>query len=208
MSHTTLNKKERELEVELTDKQKMFCQYYLVNYNGTEAAKKASYKSPGAAAANLLTIPKVQRYLRHYQKQLHDKLKLSQEAILLELYYLCTRTTDDFVDDDGKIITDLSKLTERAKHSIDGLEQECWTDNDGNQHIKNKLRLVPKATALDLAMKNKGMFAPVKSEATVTTIDFSKLYGKPPGALDNDVIEDPDEPRKLEQSNPNILEIT
>ncbi|MFZ9343493.1 MAG: terminase small subunit [Candidatus Nanopelagicaceae bacterium] len=154
-------------EAKLTDKERAFIAEYQVDYNATRAAKAAGYseKTAQVTGAKLLSKPHIARAIGASQQAKIEKLELSAEEVLKQLYYCVTRSAKDFCDEEGKIITDVSKLNARACATIDGIEQDVYFDNEGNQHVKTKLKLVPKASAMDMAMKHKGLFAPTKIES-------------------------------------------
>ena len=172
----------------LTLKELRFVSEYLACMNPVTAAKKAGYSAP--MGKKLLENPIIAKMIAYEDQKTCEKLELSREEILLQLYYCVTRSVSDFCDAEGKIITDVRHLSERARNTIDGIEQDVYWDSEGNQHLKTKIKLVPKATALDMAMKHKGLFAPQQIDLAASNrpvLDWSKLYGKPDG------VEQPDE---------------
>lgn len=68
----------------LTDKQKMFCEEYLLDLNGYQAALRAGYSENSAMqqASRLLSYDKVQSFLAALKKERSDKLKIDQEWVL------------------------------------------------------------------------------------------------------------------------------
>lgn len=74
-------------ETNLTPQQELFCQEYIVDYNGTQAAKRAGYSDKTAAvqASRLLKNAKVLSRVRAIQKERLEKLALTQESVLLNL---------------------------------------------------------------------------------------------------------------------------
>ena len=69
---------------DLTDKQKLFCQEYLLDLNGYHAALRAGYSENSAMqqASRLLSYDKVQWFLAELKKERSDKLKIDQEWVL------------------------------------------------------------------------------------------------------------------------------
>lgn len=176
----------------LSLKQLRFVSEYLACMNPCEAAVKAGYSKP--MGNKLLENKTIARMVEFEDRKTCEKLELSREEILLQLYYCVTRSARDFCDADGKIITDVNLLTDRACNVIDGIEQTVvsYWDADAEREVtevKTKLKLVPKATAIDMAMKHKGLFAPQQVDVLTSrpTLDWSNLYGKPEG------VESPDE---------------
>ncbi len=74
-------------ENNLTPQQELFCQEYIVDYNGTQAAKRAGYaeKTASVQASRLLRNDKVLSRVRVIQKERLEKLALTQESVLLNL---------------------------------------------------------------------------------------------------------------------------
>ena len=180
----------------INDRMRRFCVEYASNgYDQKAAALAAGYseKSASVSACILMRKPEIRREIAKIERDTFERLELKRDDILLQLYDCVTRNAGDFCDETGKIVTDVSKLSRRARNVIDGIEQDVHQqfDKDGNvvgETIKTKLRLVPKTGAIDMAMKHKGLFAPtlVQGEAKVA-IDWdamTKLASEP------DVIEE------------------
>lgn len=71
----------------LTMKQRMFCDEYLVDMNGTQAAIRAGY-SVGCAtsqASKMLSMPKLQKYLEAKRRKLEIKTEMSAQYVLQNL---------------------------------------------------------------------------------------------------------------------------
>jgi len=84
----------------LTDKQKRFCEEYLIDLNATQAYLRAGYKvSENVAAVNaarLLQKPHVQEYIAERQKELQVKTAITQERVLQELAAVAFADIADF----------------------------------------------------------------------------------------------------------------
>ena len=159
---------------ELTPLMKRFVEEYVIDYCATDAVLRAgsSARSRGAAGVmgcNLLKNPVVKRAIFALERETSEKLEITRDEILTELFYCATRTGRDFVDvDTGEIITDVHRLPTRAQKTIDSIEQDVviYKDREGNEtgrKVTTKLRLTPKLSAIDMAMKHKGLFAPVET---------------------------------------------
>jgi len=71
----------------LTMKQRMFCDEYLVDMKGTQAAIRAGY-SVGCAtsqASKMLSMPKLQKYLETKRRKLEIKTEMSAQYVLQNL---------------------------------------------------------------------------------------------------------------------------
>jgi len=74
-------------KIKLTDKQKRFCQEYVIDFNGTRAAEAAGYskKTARATAYETLTKQYIQDEIRKLTKKTTDKLEVSAERVVAEL---------------------------------------------------------------------------------------------------------------------------
>lgn len=79
----------------LTRQQELFCQEYIVDYNGTKAAIRAGYKEENARkqASRLLTKADILARVHELQKDQLDRLAISQDYVVLQLLetYKCCR---------------------------------------------------------------------------------------------------------------------
>ena len=90
----------------LTDKQEMFCQYYMGSFNGTQSAIKAGYNENSAAemATENLTKPQIVARLSELSKDLVTRTKLDQEIVVEKLKTTANfRVTDMITIEDGKV---------------------------------------------------------------------------------------------------------
>ncbi|MCK9569356.1 terminase small subunit [Candidatus Pacearchaeota archaeon] len=173
----------------LTDKAMMFVAEYLVDFDATRAAIAAGYskKTASVKGCQLLKKPDIIRVVKQFQKEDLAKCQLTREEILLQLYYCATRSASDFCDENGRIITDVHRLDKRAQNTIDGIEQTVSYDQEGNEVVRTKLRLVPKAEAINMALKHMGLYAPDKHDVTIAPgLDFNKLAkeDRPPDEIE------------------------
>lgn len=176
----------RELEKKCTDQQKRFIEYYLATMDAKKAAIEAGYSKATAdqQGKRLLKKTHIARIIGMRQTQLVNKLELSREEVLTQLYYVVTRNAGDFADDEGKLITDVSKLNERAKACVDGIKQtsRILYGPDGEilgEEIKTELKISPKIPAIDMAMKHEGLFPKESQETAAKMVDWDSLHGEP-----------------------------
>jgi len=68
----------------LSDKQRKFCEEYLIDLNGTQAAIRAGYseKTARSIGSELLTKPDIQDYIKSRQESLQQKTGITQEWVL------------------------------------------------------------------------------------------------------------------------------
>lgn len=77
----------------LTQQQELFCQQYVIDYNGTQAACRAGYseKTAEVQASRLLRNVKVLSRVRAIQKERLEKLAVTQESVILKLLEIYDR---------------------------------------------------------------------------------------------------------------------
>lgn len=165
----------------LSDKQRKFLGEYLIDFNGVRAARAAGYRNPQVASIQNLKHKEIKAAIAKYKQKDQKRLKFTRRAVLEQIYYGVTRSARDFVDDQGRVITNPNELSDAAAAMVDSIEQEEWYDENGERRIKTKLRLVPKAAILDMAMRHKGLFAAEKHQHEVKgNIDWEVLYREAP----------------------------
>lgn len=173
----TTKLKDRGVKLErLTDKQRLFVSHYLSDPNATKAAIAAGYSKKVAYATGnkLLQHPLIAIAIGKGTKTILDQHKLEAVDVLKQLFCLLTRDIADFVNTDNTI-KGIHDMPYNARMCVDSIEVEEYIDEEGNDVKKTKLKLSPKATAVDMAMKHKGLFAALKVEGKVS-IDWDSMF--------------------------------
>ena len=187
----------------LTPKQKEFCEQYLVDLNGRQAAIRAGYseKTADQQAARLLTNVKVQTYLQKRKQDRIERTEITQDMVLYELANIAFSNAADYAavvekeamaEVDGKMIPILdadgnpvkykavepvltANLTENQKRALAVIKK----GRDGFE-----IKTYDKVEALKMLGKHLGMFEDkleVKGEikndplAGLTTEELKKL---------------------------------
>jgi phage terminase small subunit len=77
----------------LNDKQKQFCNEYLIDLNGTQAAIRAGYseKTARSIANENLTKPDIQEYIQKLQEGIAKRNQISQDEVLQDLIEIKNR---------------------------------------------------------------------------------------------------------------------
>lgn len=96
-----------------------FCQEYVVDYNGTQAAIRAGYKEKSARsqASDLLTNPNILLRVRELQHEQVERLAVTQDYVvlqLLETYQKCLEVTPVL-----KFDPDTGQMEETGKYQFD-----------------------------------------------------------------------------------------
>jgi len=111
----------------LTPKQKTFCQQYLIDLNGKQAAIRAGYSARTAEfqASRLLSFVKVQKYLQKLQAEARKRTDITKDEILSELASILRAKITDYLNFDGKKIQfkDFADLPESQIKAVEGIRQ-------------------------------------------------------------------------------------
>jgi phage terminase small subunit len=148
----------------LSQKIKLFVAEYLIDGNGTRAAIAAGYSKNGARvrAVKMLARPDVSAMLSKAREKQLDWLAKIREETHRELYHALTRKASDFVDETGELRS-IPNMPEQVQGLIDGIEQETRVNLEtGERTTKTKIKISPKAPAVDMALKVMGSYAPQK----------------------------------------------
>lgn len=89
----------------LTAKQQRFCDEYLIDLNGTQAAIRACYSAKTAVeqASRLLINVKVQEYLSYRHQQRLTRTEITQDTVLQEFAKIAFIDIRKFYHEDGKL---------------------------------------------------------------------------------------------------------
>ena len=186
----------------LSPSQRVFVQEYVKCKDGTKAAKVAGYRSPRATAKQLLSKRHIQVNIRRYEKLLEKDYTIRRGLILKEVEDCALRKGGDFVDAEGRINTNFKHMPEDVQAAVDGITQTVTTrvypDGTEEENVKTNLKLVSKSSALDMAMKHVGGYAPENHQHAVVMYDFDKLYDSMNGSNGAQTHEDTVEDELLE----------
>lgn len=153
---------------ELTDQQEQFCQEYLKDLNGTQAAIRAGYsaKSSRAISSTLLTKHNIQARLKVLIGDRSQRCQISADEVLLAIKKLAFFNLSDLFDENGDL-KPMSEIPEEARGAINGVEVfvECSDEEneDGETVTKitgrtKKVKLSERIKALELLGRHLKLF--------------------------------------------------
>jgi phage terminase small subunit len=188
----------------ITDQQRKFCHEYVLDYNINRAALAAGCgEGAKVTGCRWLKKPEIARYIGYLEAQSIQKLELTHEDVLRQLYFFVKRDVANCVDEDG-VMLNVRDMPEKERASINGFKQKVKYryDEEGKiveRNIETEVRLVAGEAALDLAMKNKGLFAAknVHHEHNATISWDAMIKGRK-RTIDAVGMEVEDEPKRIE----------
>ena len=137
----------------LNPKQKRFAQEYIVDFNATDAAKRAGYseKTAGSQAHDLLKKPEILAAIHAAMQKRDKRVEISQDRILLELSRIAFGDLRDVVIWKDRSIS-LKSSEELSADSAAALAEVAETAAGAL-----KIKRHDKVKALELLMRHKGM---------------------------------------------------
>lgn len=153
----------------LTDKQKRFCEEYVIDWNGARSARVAGYKGSSktlsAIAYENLGKPYIQDYIASIKNNLEELAGVSALRNLLELRKLAYSNLSN-IKNDWISFKDFADLTDDEKACIQSAEVTTITNEIGETITGYKIRLYDKLKALEMINKQMGYNATEKVDLT------------------------------------------
>ena len=133
----------------LTDKQKRFCEEYIVDWNCTRAAKAAGYSEKTAYAIGSENLKKleIKDYIQECKNKIEELAGISKLKAIKQLSRMAFADISEAYNDDGTL-KPLSQMSDDLKATFEGVE----TMTVGEMSEVQKLKIASKRGALqDLA---------------------------------------------------------
>ena len=162
-----------EIEIKLTDKQRIFCHEYLIGMNATQAAIKAGYSVDTAKQIGCenLSKPYLQAKIQDLMDMRAERVDITADRVLVELSKIAFADVRKIFADNGALLKPsmMDDETSAAIQSIEVVTRIGTEDKDGNKEVEyiNKIKLVDKKAALECLGKNLKLFTD-KVDTTVS----------------------------------------
>lgn len=169
---------------DLTEKQRRFCEFYVFDWNGTQAAIKAGYSEDTARqiSSENLTKPNIRAYVSHLKTQTAELAGISPLMVAME-YKKMAVTSAANLKKDWYTEKEWDELTEDEKaiiSEIEVTERTIFEGENAGTERKLKFKTYNKQTALAELKKMFGYDAAEKKditsngEAIKITLDLTK----------------------------------
>ena len=120
----------------MNDKQKQFCEEYIIDLNGTQAAIRAGYseKTANRIASELLSKLDIQEYIQNIKNKRSERVKYSQDELMRDILEVKNRClqANPVLDKEGNEIGVWKFDSNGANKALDMLAKHvgfCETDN-------------------------------------------------------------------------------
>lgn len=161
---------------ELNDKQKKFCNEYILDFNGTQAAIRAGYsaKTANEQAAQLLAKLSIQTYLTELKQKTAEESGITKKQLVDELAKIAFFDIRKIYNDDNSLIN-IKDFDDDSAASIAGIEiDEIYEFNPIKKQKEltgytRKVKIQNKISAIERVSKMLGYDAPAKVAQTDTS---------------------------------------
>ena len=159
-----------ELKKKLTEKERIFCHQWIIDFNGARSARVAGYSEESAKqiASENLTKPYLQQYIAFIKNNLEEESGITKLRNLLELakiaYSSIAHLHNTWIER-----KDFELLTDDQKSAIETIDTKIVTTNydDSTKEVEYvKISLYSKQAAITEINKMMGYNAAIKSELT------------------------------------------
>jgi phage terminase small subunit len=139
-------------------KHQRFCEEFIIDLNGKQAAIRTGYSELRAAAtaADLLTRKDVQDYITQLKKDRSERTEITADMVIKELAKLGFSDIKEYYESENKTI-DVTKLENRLSAAISSIKI-TETEGDWGSKTVKEFKLHDKLSALDKIGKHLGIF--------------------------------------------------
>lgn len=160
-------------ETGLTDRQKKFCEEYIVDLNGKQAAIRAGYseKSAKELASETLTKPNIINYLNLLKAKVSDKVEITVEMIRNEFRKHATFDIRKVYDENGAL-KNVHDLDDDTAMAIAGIKSTEITSEGIVIGYHKEVKTTDKLKALENLGKHVGFFEKDNEQKTSNVIIY------------------------------------
>ena len=143
----------------LTPKQKAFCEEYIVDLNGTQAAIRAKYskKTAGVMASENLKKPNISAYIAQLAGKRSEKCEITAERVLGEIAKLAFFNRADVIDDDGNTLP-LNKWSRDQLAAVQEVTESKMFYGKRKYVTTTKTKVADKKSSLELLGRHLKLF--------------------------------------------------
>jgi len=163
-----------ELRIKLTEKERLFCHQYIIDWNGARSAREAGYSENTCKeiACENLTKPHITQYINFIKNNIEEEAGISKLRIVNELKKIAFSSIAH-LHNTWITLADFELLTDDQKASIESIDTKVQKKNIGDnldpeivdvEYIK--IKLYSKIQATDQLNKMMGYNASDKLDVT------------------------------------------
>lgn len=166
---------------DLNEKQKRFCEEFLIDLNATRAATRAGYseKTAYSIGSELLNKPEVQSYISHLKQLRSDRTEITADRVVEELAKIAFSDIRKLYKEDG-FLKRPHEMGDEALF-VSGIEtDELFSFIPGSDQKEKvgetkKVKMCDKIRALENLGKHLGIFEKDNSQKKIDTVTPESL---------------------------------
>ncbi len=169
---------------ELKEKQKRFCEEYLIDLNATQAAIRAGYpaRSAGSIGSENLKKPAIRAYIDEKLAERSARTGINADRVLAELGKLAFVNPTDVINSESGMIDENASRDDTAAIAV--IKVKTIPTKDGDV-VEREVRFADKTKALEMCAKHLGMFRDEDESSAPVTLNISYDYGRGNDQLDS-----------------------
>lgn len=162
----------------LKEKQKRFCEEYVIDLNATQAAIRAGYseETAGAIGWENLKKPEIESYLKELQAEISNRNGDLAQKVIEELKKIGFSNIQDYIGLENTV-KDLSEIDAQKAAAVSSIKRsvtEFGDEETGGTKTVLEFKLWDKLSALEKIGKHIGIFeADNKQKAAVIKVNIS-----------------------------------
>ena len=167
-------------EPRFTAKQQRFIEEYLIDYNGTKAARRAGFAPDYAQqqASQMLKMPHIKAEVEKRTKEFAENSFITKERVVSELAKIAFANMYDYmsITNNGDPVVDLSDLDRIEASAIQEFTVDDYVEGRGEEgrDVKRvKIKLYDKRAALNDLGKHLGIFNEQQNNANDNNITIN-----------------------------------
>lgn len=167
MKKKAVKKPAKEKPAKLTPKQERFCQEYIIDLNGTQAAIRAGYSEKTAveiASQNLIKL-NIQAFINKLIAERSKRTEITADMVIREMAKIGMLNHQDYIGE-GNEILDISKISRDKAAAVESIQKTVTTTKEGVETVSVKIKLFNKNVALDQLAKHTGVYEKDNSQKT------------------------------------------
>jgi phage terminase small subunit len=139
----------------MTNKQKRFCEEYLIDLNATQAAIRAGYKVRQSGDDNM-SNPVMRAYIDKCLAERSKRIGINQDRVVQELARIALVNPTDVINANDATVKSEANRDDTA--AILSVKVKVIPTQDGGEITEREIRMADKIKALELLGKHLGMF--------------------------------------------------
>lgn len=157
---------------------KRFCEEFIIDLNGKQAAIRAGYSETRAAvtAVELLTRNDVQEYILELKKERSERTEVTADMVIKELAKIGFSDIKEYYASENQTI-DVTKLDNKLSAAISSIKI-TETEGDWGSKTVKEFKLHDKLSALDKIGKHLGIFEKDNKQKGVDTVGMQLIINK------------------------------